>query len=201
MGKNLKDIKQCQKKIDDIYRFIETMPNLKKVILITRGPVYMYGIGYGIVDGGNKQPYSGSKFIEYFTSKNTWKQKDKFFKVIDNTFSFYGKNKNFKFYYLLENPELGFSPKNCMMRPFNVFPSECKITYVSYMVRAGEYRNRIKEISRKYPNITLLDPKDLYCDDVYCYAVKDGKMLYADDDHHSTDGSIMQAKYFMRNIF
>jgi len=32
-------------------------------------------------------------------------------------------------------------------------------------------------------------------------ANKDGKMLYADDDHHSTDGTIIQAKYFMKDIF
>ena len=26
-------------------------------------------------------------------------------------------------------------------------------------------------------------------------------MLYADDDHHSIDGSLEQAKYFINNLF
>ena len=104
-------------------------------------------------------------------------------------------------YYLLENPELGFSPKNCMERPFSLFPLECKLSYDDYITRAEEYRTRVKNISRKYKTITILDPKDLYCDTKYCYAIKDGKMLYADNDHHSTDGSTIQAKYFMKDIF
>jgi hypothetical protein len=40
----------------------------------------------------------------------------------------------------------------------------------------------------------------MYCDDKYCYAMKDNKMLYADDDHHSIDGSIEQARYFINNF-
>ena len=70
-----------------------------------------------------------------------------------------------------------------------------------YIARAGEYRSRVKQMSKKYQNITILDPKDLYCDNKYCYAIKDGKMLYADDDHHSIDGTKIQAKYFMNKIF
>jgi hypothetical protein len=31
--------------------------------------------------------------------------------------------------------------------------------------------------------------------------MRDEKMLYADDDHHSVDGSIIQAKYFIDKIF
>jgi len=45
------------------------------------------------------------------------------------------------------------------------------------------------------------NPKNMYYDSKYCYAIKNGKMLYADDDHHSVDGSIMQAKYFEKKIF
>jgi len=38
-----------------------------------------------------------------------------------------------------------------------------------------------------------------YCDSSYCYAVKGGKMLYADDDHISIDGSKIQAKYLVEH--
>ena len=101
----------------------------------------------------------------------------------------------------MENPELGFSPKNCMIRPFDLFPNNCRLPLDSYLNRAGEYRNFIYKLSDKYKNINILDPKDMYCDDKYCYAIKDGKMLYADDDHHSIDGSLEQAKYFINNLF
>ena len=195
MGKNLKDLEQCQKKIDDIYRFIETLPHLKKVILVTRGTEYMNDIGYGVVDDGGKP--LNYHFNDFFTHKTSYNQKEKFFQVLKNTFTFFEKKENIDFYYLLENPELGFLPKNCMERPFQVFPTQCKLKYRDYMQRAGEYRNKVYTTKKKYPAITILDPKDLYCDDSYCYAVKNGKMLYADDDHHSVDGSIEQAKYLI----
>ena len=88
-----------------------------------------------------------------------------------------------------------------MERPFDILPSQCRLSYKDYIERAGEYRKKIEQIGKKYPNITLLDPKDLYCDQSYCYTVKYGKMLYADDDHHSVDGSKIQARYFIDKIF
>jgi len=196
MGKNMFDVQKCEKKIRDIQTVINNIPKLEKVIFVTRAPCYMYDIGYGIIDGGGKP--DNYHFKDFFTNKTSYDQKEKFFKVMENTFKQY--NNKFDFYYLLENPELGFSPKNCMERPFSLFPSECKITYEEYISRAGEYRSNVEKISTKYPNIHVLDPKDLYCDNSYCYVIKDAKMLYADDDHHSIDGSVIQAKYFMEDI-
>ena len=198
MGKNMDDVKQCEQKIDDIYTAIDNIPHLKKVILITRGSVYMYDKGYGVVDSGGKA--LNYHFKDFFTKKNTYKQKKVFFTVLENTFKKYSYGK-FDLYYLLENPELGFLPKNCMERPFHIFPSTCRLSYDDYIDRAGTYRNGVKEIAKKYANIMILDPKNLYCDNSYCYAIKDGKMLYADDDHHSVKGSEIQGKYFMKDIF
>jgi len=198
MGKNLKDLKQCQIKIDNIYKILNSKLKIEKVIFATRGTCYMYDIGYGIVDGGGK-PYN-YHYKEYFERIKDYNQKLIFFKNLKNTFKFF-ENKNFHLYYLLENPELGFSPKNCMIRPFNIFPLLCRIKKENFLNRQREYRHFVYKISKNYKNIHLLDPKDLYCDDKYCYAVKDGIMLYADDDHHSVDGSIIQAKYFESKVF
>jgi len=198
MGKNLSDVQKCEKKILDMQTVLNNIPKLKKVIFVTRGPCYMYDIGYGIVDGGGKP--DNYHFKNFFTNRTSYDQKEQFFDVVENTFKQYNDNNTFNFYYLLEDPELGFSPKNCMERPFGLFPSECKLKFTDYITRAGEYRSNIKKISTKYLNIHLLDPKDLYCDNSYCYAIKNGKMLYADDDHHSIDGSDVQAKYFMKDI-
>lgn len=199
MGKNMADVQKCEKKISDIYTTIKNILHLKKVILVTRGTEYMNDIGYGVVDDGGKP--LNYHFKDFFANKTSYDQKEKFFEVLENNFKKYNKNDKLNFYYLLENPELGFSPKNCMERPFSLFPSECRLSYEDYIARAGEYRTKVKNISKKYPNIIILDPKDLYCDTKYCYAIKDGKMLYADDDHHSVDGSIIQAKYLIKGDF
>ena len=197
MGKNINDLNQCQKKIDTTYELINSKLDIQKVILTTRMG-YIYDIGFGVVDDGGK-PWN-YHYEGFFTNQNNYNQKQNFFEVVEKTFSYFENNKKVEFYYLMENPELGFSPKNCMIRPFNLFPNNCILTLDSYLNRAGEYRKFIYNLSKKYKNINIIDPKDMYCDDKYCYAIKNGKMLYADDDHHSLNGSLEQAKYFMKSI-
>lgn len=198
MGKNIDDLDRCEKKINAIYKLIDNSKlHIKKVILTTRMG-YMYDIGFGIVDdGGKKWNYH---YENFFRNEKDYNQKEEFYKVVEKTFSYFENNNEIEFYYLIENPELGFSPKNCLLRPFNLFPSSCRLTLKSYLNRAGQYRDFIYKLSKKYKNAKILDPKNLYCDDKYCYAIKDNKMLYADDDHHSVDGSLVQAKYFIEEL-
>lgn len=197
MGKNIKDLNQCNNKINSIYELINSKLNIEKVILTSRHG-YMYDIGFGVVDDGGK-PWN-YHFKDFFINKNNYNQKQNFFNVVENTFRYFNTNKKVNFSYLIENPELGFLPKNCMIRPFNLFPNNCRLPLKSYLDRSKEYRDFIYDLSEKYKNINILDPKDMYCDSQYCYAIKDEKMLYADDDHHSIDGSIEQAKYFINDL-
>lgn len=197
MGKNIIDLNQCKKKIDTIYELINSKLDIQKVILTTRMG-YMYDIGFGIVDDGGK-PWN-YHYEEFFSNQDNYNQKEIFFDVVEKTFSYFDNNKKVKFYYLMENPELGFSPKTCIKRFFNLSSNNCKLSLDSYLKRSGEYRNFIYTLSLKYKNINVLDPKDMYCDDKYCYAIKDNKMLYADDDHHSLDGSLEQARYFTNDL-
>ena len=189
-----KEISTCKVKIKSIYEFVNKMSNVKKIIFVTRGPAMMYDIGFGIIDGGDK-PYN-LKFENYEKSNN---HKSNFKNAVNETFTYFNK-KSEDFYYLIENPELGFSPKNCMLRPFELFPINCKISKDIYIKRASEYRSLIYNLKKVNKKINVLDPIDLYCDNSFCYAIIDNKMLYSDDDHHSKDGSKMQARYFIEEI-
>jgi len=200
MGRDLKEAKICQQKIESQYEFIKKFKDhIEKIIFLTRGPKYMYGLGYGMIDGGNNEPYLKNKLITYFVDKKNWHQKEQFLANIEKLFKLFNNSK-IKLYYVIENPELGFSPQNCIERPFGLSKRECKLPLSAYLKRSGEYREFVFNLAKKYKNVTILDPKGLYCDSNYCYAVKNGKMLYADDDHHSVDGSVMQAKYFIKKI-
>lgn len=198
MGKNTKELKECKEKIDSIYKILDSKLKIKKVILATRANCYIYDIGYGVVDGGNK-PYR-YHYKEFFKSKENYNQKKLFFQNLSNTFSYFSR-KQYEFYFLMEDPELGFSPKNCVNRPFGLFVKDCKLSLKKYLQRAELYRDNIYSIAKKYDKIHILDPKNLYCDNHYCYAIRDNKMLYCDNNHHSIDGSIMQAKYLRKKIF
>ena len=45
-----------------------------------------------------------------------------------------------------------------------------------------------------------MDPEELFCDKEYCYAVRQGKVMYADDDHLSMDGSKVLAEYLVNKM-
>lgn len=200
----LKTINTCKEKIDSIYLFINKFKdNISKIIYIARGPKPMYNLGFGEIDDGKVEAY----YEEYFLNRqNGYSHENIHKKKLDETLNFYN-SQNIEFYFLLENPELGFSPKECLERPFNFLNKKtnnvediCKLPIEKYMDRSKGYRDFVFELSRKYKNINVVDPLNVYCDDKYCYAIRNGKILYADDDHHSLDGSIEQAKYLKNYI-
>lgn len=202
IGRTEVESKQCFDRTQELIEVLEKN-KFSKVFFITRGPKYIYKNGYGSID--NEDTIKDLKYYDWkkmggggnIMSK---KHEEIFYQNVDLTLK-YLNILSTPIYYVLENPELGFSPKNCMTRPFNVFPNECRVLYDEYQHRMREYRNNIKALASKYQNINILDPEDLFCDGRYCYAIQDGKMLYADDDHLSVDGSCLQAKYFIDEIF
>lgn len=47
-----------------------------------------------------------------------------------------------------------------------------------------------------FQSVRVLDPLPAFCDDTYCRAIKDKKLLYRDDGHLSKAGSIYLGEYF-----
>jgi len=54
----------------------------------------------------------------------------------------------------------------------------------------------LESLAAKHPNLRVFDSKAVFCDDVFCSAIRGGKMLYRDSTHLSLDGSILWAKSF-----
>jgi hypothetical protein len=86
--------------------------------------------------------------------------------------------------------------------PFNIFPqkNDCKISLETYLKRASEYRNIVYNLAKNYKNINVLDPVNIFCDEKYCYAIRNGKLLYRDDDHLSPNGGFELAKFLIDKI-
>ncbi len=202
IGRNEEKINECKNKIENTYDFLEKKKNITKVILITRGQYYAKNRGFGTIDGGHIE--KGFKHKAYLTDKNSYNLEEEFYRSVKKTFAYFSKKKNIEFYYLLENPELGFSPIDYMERPFlnkELSNSKNKVSYDEYNKRQEEYRKRIYDISKSFPSITILDPEPIFCDTSFCYAIKNDKMLYRDDDHLSIEGSILQAEGLKKYIF
>jgi peptidoglycan/LPS O-acetylase OafA/YrhL len=195
LARSSQEAKNCQENIDEIYKVVKLMPKADKVIFITRGVKYITKEGFGEIDNEK-----GIDKLSFYNNDKNLSHKEQFYKGVEDTFAYF-KNKNITLYYVLENPELGFSPKECLARPFGIGRnSDCKIDVKIFDTRMDEYKKQINSIAKKYSNVVVLDSKNVFCDGKFCYAIKNDKMLYSDDDHLSIDGSNIQAKYFINKI-
>jgi hypothetical protein len=102
-------------------------------------------------------------------------------------------DKNKKIIFVLDLPELGFDPRSCAVgRPLTLTAhpvSRCGVSSQAYRRLNREYREIILNILDEFPSVAIFDPMLHFCDDQECWAIKDGDLLYRDDNHLSLAGS------------
>lgn len=90
-------------------------------------------------------------------------------------------------------PGLDFNPKECLdARPIRLTKhrtSPCGIEKVKFEGYAKPYHAIVGQLSAEFPQVKVFHPSSYLCDDFFCFAVKDGQMLYRDDNHLSDQGS------------
>jgi hypothetical protein len=103
--------------------------------------------------------------------------------------------------FVLDTPELDFDPNTCVRRPvqFSV-RSPCAISRVKVEQRLAAIQQRIETTLADYPQVRVFNPMPLLCDANKCYARHDGKFLYADRDHLSSDGSLFMGKWLLKDV-
>ncbi len=108
----------------------------------------------------------------------------------------YLTNANKHVIFVVSTPRLDFQPRSCInneTRPFRIFPkrvkSLCGMSRAVFEKDNKEYRDLIFRVSKDFPNVKVFDTSDMLCDTQYCWAMKDGKMLFRDDVHLSISGS------------
>jgi peptidoglycan/LPS O-acetylase OafA/YrhL len=94
-------------------------------------------------------------------------------------------------------PELGFNPV-FRDRPLAAYvgarASDSTILRSIVEARQRGYRQAVAEILKDYPEVRVFDPMDDLCDEKYCYVIKNGVLLYHDDDHVNYYGSQLLLK-------
>ena len=68
-------------------------------------------------------------------------------------------------------------------------------------VRNVDYRRVIFEMEKEFPGLRVFDPNPYFCDSTACYAMRDGQLLYRDDNHLSAVGSAYLASKFLDEQF
>lgn len=165
--------------------------NIKTVVIAFRGPLYIKGTGFGDAEANHyirrKNSIDLGNYAEIFEQSMR-----KTLKIL--------LEKNKKIVFVIDIPELGFDPKSCIDGKSLKFLSRvrkpCALPRTEYAERSKEYREIVLSVTKDFPSVVVFDAAAQLCDKQYCWAIKDGKMLYRDYDHLSLQGS----RYIAREL-
>ena len=179
-----------QSNIDPAYNFALQNENIKVVVIVGFWAAYTTGVtlkdpektDYGIT-------YKGQRGAAAFAS------------ALGDTFAELSRA-NKKILFVIDVPDIDFNPRAnsraCAdTRPYILEPKDmsipCAVAREVADARYANYRKVVFEVAKAYPNVTIFDPAALLCDENYCWAGKDGKMLYVDEHHLSGFGVALLA--------
>ncbi|MBU3898728.1 MAG: acyltransferase [Gammaproteobacteria bacterium] len=193
-GKTDSERHECSLAVEKVLSAILGDERIKHVILATRGPIYLTGNGYGPAEADYDYPP-----IAYGLPVNRTYKKgvDPF---ADGLFATLRRlsDSGRAVSYFLQVPELGVPPRNCFGRPLTlVLNSSCSVAVNEYRERMRAYRAILTKAQAEFPTMTVLDPEPLLCDTDRCQGVVEKKLMYADDDHLSKEGSRLMATHFL----
>ncbi|MEI1279672.1 acyltransferase family protein [Leptospira venezuelensis] len=103
--------------------------------------------------------------------------------------------------YIVDFPELDFDPKSCVeLRPFRLsaknLEESCRVRRVDFDNRNKEYHEIVNSVRKDFPNVKIWEAWKEFCDEKFCYALKDEKLLYWDSHHLSLEGSYWLGKKY-----
>jgi hypothetical protein len=163
--------------------------NLKHVVMFALGPAYISGRSDHVFELIGKPNIKDPLQV--------WEQG-----LRQTLTALVGSGKKVTF--VLNNPELTFDPRRCLSRSFawtNQSKHICAMTREEFLARNETYRKLMFNILADYPQVNIFDMAQYLCDSAYCYAEKDGLLLYRDDNHLSEAGARLMAPRLYEIIF
>jgi peptidoglycan/LPS O-acetylase OafA/YrhL len=195
-GKTDKERQECAVAVEKILSATIADDRIKHVVIATRGPIYLTGRGYGPAEPDIHPPITYGIAIE----KQYKIGVDPFADGLLNTLrrlSESGRSAS----YLLQVPELGVPSRNCLGRPLVLTVSKaCSVLIKDYQDRMKDYRAILSRIQVAFPGVSIWDPQPLLCDAKRCQGLIKNKLMYADDDHLSIEGSRLVAAHFFPTL-
>lgn len=183
----------CGGLVTEVLNFVLANGSITTVILTSRDPFYRLPIAQNEKDLARLgDPASDSFMAKYVrTMRDTLGRLQKA-----------GK----KVVFAYDIPTLDFDPKTCVkLRPLHLanrdVRSTCAIPRREFEARAAFLRTAVGPVLNDFPEVRVFDPSRYLCDKEYCWAMKDGKMLYRDDNHVSLGGARELAGPFAADTF
>lgn len=171
-------------------------PDVRTILLVSRGPVYLSGKGFSAGDRaeekGHDRVLRDHARPELTDHTAIWEAA---MRATLTELSTAGK----RVIVVLDNPELGFDPKTCLaLRPLHLTSTNlrtpCAVSRAAFEERNRDYRALVTKVQADFPQTILVDGAKPFCDEQWCWAMKDGETLYLDDDHLSLYGARLVAK-------
>lgn len=183
----------CPKYIDPAIDYALESPNIKTVFIAGRWASYISGRELRDWHTGNrnddqvvwfdstgkKSAYVSESAVEYGLNETLAALVEKGKRVV----------------FLHSVPELDFNARVCLTWAPNKFVQrsapkpDCTVDRTLIEKRNDEYRPVIEGVLNNFPQVAVIDPEPLMCDQQYCYGRQDDTLLYRDDDHLSLDGA------------
>jgi peptidoglycan/LPS O-acetylase OafA/YrhL len=178
------EVETCSINMRESLNFAIKSPEIKTIILSSRGSWYLHGREFNSNLGVFRIGLVGTNSAidrEYIFSQGL---RSTLTKIKES-----GKQAIF----IIDNPELGFNPRHCSLsRPLSIannYNSTCSQPFHDSDDYDRPYREILKNVQREYPFLKVLDSTKYLCDGINCYGKINGKILYSDKNHLSTSGS------------
>ena len=193
-GWNARQLDECAQGTEQIVKAISTIPSIDTVVFLSRGSYYI--TGHELIPPRKVKFYRWPGDINHVPSQV---EKQNIFQTsLQKTVDLY-RSQGKKVFIVSENPELPFTVKSCAN--FGV-PRALSQSYCKPQNKA-EVLGRQKLARSAWISIsgaTYIDTISLFCPTTTCNYLRNGILLYSDDDHLSKLGSTVQVRFISRYI-
>jgi peptidoglycan/LPS O-acetylase OafA/YrhL len=178
----------CRKSAQLAHAAIQGDSSISTVLLVSRGPAYLAGVGFGVdtqrpvVPVTVRLPHSDSLELERAFEAGLERS--------INDFIAAGK----RVILVVGVPEIGFMPEECLIgRPFGLreVRSPCAVSRAAVDHRTLRYRRVTGALAARIPTLEVFDAESIFCDAAVCHAQRGNRLLYQDGNHLSLLGSRM----------
>lgn len=176
--------------------------SVRTILLVSRGPLYLSGKGFISPDGYYDEGHHERKLI--YRPRVDLKDHAAIWEAAMRATLAELTTAGKRVVFVLDNPELGFDPKTCIdSRPLRLTQkvrTPCAVPRIAFEERNRDYRALVAKVLQNFPQVVLIDGARPFCDVEWCWAIKDGKILYYDDDHVSLEGARLIAHEIMPHL-
>lgn len=187
-GRNDAERQLCAQSIEKIINTLRNDKRIVSVIIASRGPQYLNGLGFGPVEANYSYPPITPQATAAGGPHPNPEQV--FADGLINTATQL-HYRGMRVSYLLQVPELGVPARDCLGRPLTLSqqPNKCTVKYEDYQRRMQPYRTQVLSIATRVPFLEIIDTEQVFCSAGGCSGFIDNQLLYADDNHLSVSGS------------